>query len=113
MALDGTWICIPNFMAIDPIVVDTVTRNHRCLVVELEEKSGDHQSHKITSSGNHECLYKILQSKEKKERECSDNTIVMKHRIRCQILFSMKYIKNLKVCKYTGWEKWEEHGNMI
>ncbi len=29
------------------------------LMVTLEEKSGDHQSHQDSSSGNHEYMYKI------------------------------------------------------
>ena len=48
---------IPNFMAIQPIVVETTNVN---LMLVLEEKSGDQQKRAKSLSGIHEFLYKTL-----------------------------------------------------
>lgn len=59
--LSGASVGVPNFMAIGPIFVSLKSTNVNILVA-LDEKSSDHQSHRDSSCGNHECLQKMCQS---------------------------------------------------
>ena len=52
----GPGMPVPNFMAICPIIVKIFCVSVT-IMVALEEKSDDHQSHWGLSSWDHECLY--------------------------------------------------------